>query len=71
MRLGNQKQAIKYYNDTLQLGRDNARLRRSLAGAYLALGDKENAVRNWKAALVFNPNDQETRKLLEKYSLKK
>lgn len=62
------RQAVKYYNETLRLGDDNVWLRKSLAQAYLALGDKKNAVLNWKKVLRFNPLDPETRALLEQYS---
>jgi tetratricopeptide (TPR) repeat protein len=70
MRRGKFQQAVKYYNDSLRLGQDSVWLRKSLAHAYLSLGDNENAVRNWKIALKYNPFDQETRTLVEKYSAK-
>ena len=68
MQRGEFQQAVKYYNDSLRLGQDSVWLRKSLAQAYVSLGDKENAVRNWKNALKYSPFDQETRTLVEKYS---
>jgi tetratricopeptide (TPR) repeat protein len=65
---GESEQAIKYYNESLRLGQDNVWLRKKLAQAYLSLEDKENAVLNWEKALKFNPLDQETKALVEKYS---
>jgi tetratricopeptide (TPR) repeat protein len=65
---GNFQKAVDFYNDSLRLGQDSVWLRKSLAKAHLSLGDTENAVRNWKKALQFNPFDQETKALVEKYS---
>ena len=61
MHRGEFRQAIKHYNDSLRLGFDSVWLRQSLAKAYISLDDRENAVRNWKNALKFNPFDQETK----------
>lgn len=58
------------YNDSLRLGDDSVWLRKNLAQAYLSMGDKENALRNWEEALKFSPFDEEVRALVEKYAPK-
>lgn len=70
MHRGKFQEAINYYNKSLELGQDSVWLRGQMAKAYLSLGDKENAVRNWKSVLAFSPLDQETRALVEKYAQK-
>ncbi|MHB8809870.1 MAG: tetratricopeptide repeat protein, partial [Desulfobulbaceae bacterium] len=62
--------AIPHFEKTLQLGRDNFMVRRGLGDAYLMRGEIDNALLHWRSALAFNPYDQETRTLVEKYARK-
>lgn len=71
MHRGDFRQAVSYYTDSLRLGQDSEWLRRSLAQAYLSLGDTEKALRNWEEVLKYSPFDQETKALVEKYAPKK
>lgn len=62
------RQAIRYFNESLRLGQDSVWLRKNLAEAHLALGDREAAVESWKVALQFNPFDAKLKSKIEKYS---